>query len=308
MRRAFVRSLIELAEQDERVVLLTGDLGFMVLEPFAERFPDRFINAGVAEQNMLGVATGLADGGMIPYVYSIATFATLRPYEFIRNGAALHRLPVRIVGVGGGLDYGQNGITHWALEDIGVMRIQPEMTVIAPADAQQTEAAVHATKDLPGPVYLRLAKLGPSIAGLEGRFELGRGHVLAEGDDVALIAVGNVVAAALAAAELLRADGLSVTVFVISSIRPAPVDDLLAVLGHVPLAVTVESHYIDGGIGSLVAEVIAEHGVDTRLLRAGVRTMPTGATGSSDYLHDLHGLSGAALARSVNEALGLAKA
>ena len=136
MRRAFVRSLIELAEQDERVVLLTGDLGFMVLEPFAERFPDRFINAGVAEQNMLGVATGLADGGMIPYVYSIATFATLRPYEFIRNGAALHRLPVRIVGVGGGLDYGQNGITHWALEDIGVLRIQPEMTVIAPADAR----------------------------------------------------------------------------------------------------------------------------------------------------------------------------
>ena len=232
MRRAFVRSLIELAEQDERVVLLTGDLGFMVLEPFAERFPDRFINAGVAEQNMLGVATGLADGGMIPYVYSIATFATLRPYEFIRNGAALHRLPVRIVGVGGGLDYGQNGITHWALEDIGVLRIQPEMTVIAPADAGQTEAAVRATKDLPGPVYLRLAKLGPSIAGLEGRFELGRGHVLAEGDDVALIAVGNVVEAALAAAELLRADGLGVTVFVISSIRPAPVDDLLAVLGR----------------------------------------------------------------------------
>jgi transketolase len=280
----------------------------MVLEPFAERFPDRFINAGVAEQNMLGVATGLADGGMIPFVYSIATFATLRPYEFIRNGPALHRLPVRIVGVGGGLDYGQNGITHWALEDIGVLRLQPEMTVIAPADAPQTRAAVMATRDVPGPVYLRLAKLGPTIDGLDGRFELGRGQVLGDGDDVVLIAVGNVVEAALGAAELLRSENVGAMVFIVSSVRPAPVDDLLAVLRRVPLAVTVESHYIDGGIGSLVAEVIAEHRVDARLIRAGVRSMPSGATGSSDYLHGLHGLSAQALARSVNEALGLARA
>ena len=122
MRNAFLDALVSLAERDERVMLLTGDLGFSVLEPFAERFPDRFVNCGVAEQNMTGVATGLAEAGMVPFTYSIATFATLRPYEFIRNGAALHRLPVRVVGVGGGFDYGHNGITHFALEDYEVAR------------------------------------------------------------------------------------------------------------------------------------------------------------------------------------------
>src|SRR5206468_2385099 len=137
MRRSFVDTLIELAECDPRVVLLTGDLGFMVVEPFVERFPDRFFNMGVAEQNMVGVATGLAEAGFIPYVYSIVTFATLRPYEFIRNGPVLHQLPVRIVGVGGGYGYGPAGPTHHGVEDIGVMRMQPGLAVIAPADNRQ---------------------------------------------------------------------------------------------------------------------------------------------------------------------------
>ncbi len=125
MRATFVRTLMELAEEDERIVLLTGDLGFTVVEPFAERFPGRFFNVGVAEQNMLGVATGLAEAGYVPFAYSIATFATLRSYEFVRNGPVLHRLPVRVVGVGGGLEYGMNGLTHYALEDIALMRAQP---------------------------------------------------------------------------------------------------------------------------------------------------------------------------------------
>ena len=134
MRSEFIRSLVALAERDPRVVLLTGDLGFTVVEDFAERFPQRFVNVGVAEQNMLGVATGLAEAGFVPFVYSIATFATMRPYEFIRNGPLLHGLPVRVVGVGGGLDYGNNGITHYALEDVALMRVQPKMMVVAPAD------------------------------------------------------------------------------------------------------------------------------------------------------------------------------
>ena len=125
MRGAFVRTLMGLAERDPRILLLTGDLGYTVLEPFAERFPDRFFNVGVAEQNMVGLATGLAGAGFIPFVYSIVTFASLRAYEFIRNGPILHHLPVRIVGVGGGFEYGTAGATHHGLEDVGVMRIQP---------------------------------------------------------------------------------------------------------------------------------------------------------------------------------------
>src|SRR5437667_55510 len=158
MRAAFVSTLTQLAEQNSQIVLLTGDLGFMALEPFRDRHPDRFFNVGVAEQNMLGLATGLAEAGFIPFVYSIVTFATLRPFEFIRNGPILHQLPVRVVGVGGGVEYGVAGITHHGLEDVGVMRLQPGLTVVAPADHLQARTALLATWDLPGPVYYRLGK------------------------------------------------------------------------------------------------------------------------------------------------------
>src|SRR5438067_3211269 len=158
MRRAFTNTLVELAEHDPRIMLLTGDLGYLALEPFSERFPDRFFNVGVAEQNMVGLATGLAEAGYVPFVYSITPFATLRPYEFIRNGPILHHLPVRIVGVGGGFEYSHAGLTHHGLEDVGVMRVQPGMGVIAPADHEQTVTAMEATWDLPGPVYYRLGK------------------------------------------------------------------------------------------------------------------------------------------------------
>ena len=158
MRQAFCRTLVDMASRDRRIVLLTGDLGFTVLEPFAERFPDRFFNVGVAEQNMMGIATGLAEAGFIPFVYSIATFAALRPYEFIRNGPVLQRLPVRIVGVGGGFEYGHAGSSHYGLEDIDVLRLQPGLTVVAPADYQQATNALWATRDLPGPAYFRLSK------------------------------------------------------------------------------------------------------------------------------------------------------
>jgi transketolase len=175
VRRTFVSTLVDLAADDERIVLLTGDLGFTVVEPFAEAYPNRFFNVGVAEQNMVGVATGLADGGYVPYVYSIATFATLRPYEFIRNGPILQRLPVRIIGVGGGLEYGSNGPSHYALEDLALMRVQPGMTVLAPADFAQAQEALRVSSALSGPVYFRLGKDDTTtVRGLEGRFQLGR--------------------------------------------------------------------------------------------------------------------------------------
>ncbi|MEP6955789.1 MAG: 1-deoxy-D-xylulose-5-phosphate synthase, partial [Chthoniobacterales bacterium] len=158
MRKAFVSTLIELAEQDNRVILLTADLGFMALEPFAERFPKRFINVGVAEQNMIGLATGLAEAGLLPFAYSIAPFAVFRPFEFIRNGPIQHRLPVRLVGMGGGVAYGLNGLSHFALEDVGLMRSQPAMRVVVPADHEQARACIRATWEEEGPIYYRLEK------------------------------------------------------------------------------------------------------------------------------------------------------
>jgi transketolase len=240
---------------------------------------------------MLGVATGLAASGFKPYAYSIATFASMRPYEFFRNGAVLHELPVRLVGVGGGVDYGHNGITHYALEDVALMRAQPDLAVVAPADPAQTRSAVLAMADLPTAAYLRLGKDGIAIPRLGGRFELGRAEMLGSGDDVAIVTYGGITVEALAAADLLAAQGVGATVVVVASLAPAPVEDLAEVLGRIPVAVTVESHYVVGGVGSLVCEVVAERGLGCRVVRCGITSMPRGATGDRAYLHDRHGIS-----------------
>jgi transketolase len=303
MRNAFVGELVELAEADQRVMLLTGDLGFMVLEEFQSRFPDRFVNCGVGEQNMIGVATGLAEAGFIPFAYSIATFSSLRPYEFIRNGPALHDLPVRIVGVGGGFDYGHNGVTHFALEDYAVMRTQPSITTVAPADAAQARAALRATADVSRPMYFRISKRGDALPGLGGHFELGRLSTVREGTDAAILAIGSIAHEAVAAAGLLAERGIDATVAVVPSFNPSPIDEIAELLDDMPVALTVEAHYRDGGLGSLVAETIAERGLGCRLLRAGVVRMPGGEAGSQQYLEDRHGLSATHLAEQLARAL-----
>jgi transketolase len=306
MRSAFASQLIELATDDPRVILLTGDLGFAVLEPFARRFPDRFVNCGVAEQNMIGVASGLAEAGYTPYAYSIATFASMRGYEFLRNGAILHELPVRVVGVGGGMDYGHNGMTHYAVEDVGIMRVQPGITVVAPADPAQTRAALSQLQALPGPVYLRLGKESTAVDGLGGRFRLGRVEVVGDGGDVVIVALGGMAATAVAAAAELERDGIAACVAVVSSFNPSPEADLAELLAGATLAVTTEAHYVTGGLGSYVAELIAERGLSCRLERAGLRSMPVGVSGSRDYLYERHGISAVAIAAAVARSLDLA--
>ena len=303
MRNAFVEALVEQAEADDSVVLLTGDLGFTVLEPFAERFPERFFNVGVAEQNMVGLATGLATRGLTPFVYSIATFASMRPYEFIRNGPVLHDLPVRVVGIGGGVDYGTNGPTHHALEDIALMRAQPGLAVLAPADRDQARSAVHALADVDGPAYLRLGKGGAPVPELEGRFRLGHLEQIGQGTDLAILTYGSVVAEAIAAARLLEGEGLGVTVAVVASLAPAPVEELADLLGSVPLAVTVESHYRTGGLGSLVCEVVGEHGLDCVVRRRGVDALASGPGGGTGWLLEHNGLTARQLADDVLRSL-----
>jgi transketolase len=305
MRNAFAHALVEVAERDPRVMLLTGDIGFNVLEPFAERFPERFVNVGVAEQGMVGIATGLAEAGLVPFVYSIGTFASLRPYEFIRNGPLLHSLPVRIVGAGAGLDYEFNGVTHYTLEDVAVMRAQPEMTILVPADPDQATAVVHACSSIDGPAYLRIGKSTAAIPGLDGRFELGRLSLLGEGRDLAIVALGSLAGEAVQARELLAERGVEATVAVVASVQPAPLEDLRELLGEVPLAVTLESHYRTGGLGSLTSELIVEHGLGCRLLRRAVDAVPRGIAGTLAYLNEVHGLTAGAVAGAIAQELGL---
>jgi transketolase len=305
MRREFVESLVNIAERDERVVLLTGDLGFAALEPFSERFPDRFFNAGVAEQNMVGVATGLAEAGLTPYVYSISTFASMRAYEFIRNGPVLHDLPVRVVGIGEGTDYSHNGITHYALEDVALMRAQPGLTLVNPASSGQVAPLMRAVQAVEGPVYIRLSKASYEVPGLPDAFRLGRAHVIGCGDDVAIVALGAMAANAVSCADLLAQRGVRASVIVVSSVNPAPVEDLVEALARTKLAISVEAHYVTGGVGSLAAEVIAENGLPCRLLRAGVTAAPVGMTGSLGYMHDQLGITPQKLADRVLETMGL---
>jgi transketolase len=276
----------------------------MALEPFAETFPERFVNVGVAEQNMVGMATGLAEAGFIPYCYSIGTFASLRAYEMIRNGPIAQRLKVRIVGVGGGFEYGHNGVSHYPIEDVGIMRIQPDLAVITPADHRQARAAVLATWDLPAPVYYRLGKDDLTVVeGLDGRFELGKVEIVRTGSDVLFLAMGAAALDAVAAATRLKADGIAASVAVVATLNPAPVGDLLELFSRHSLAVTVEAHYVNGALGSLAAEVIAEAGLDCRLLRCGVEATPDGRSGSQAYLHALHGIGPEQVANRVVAAL-----
>lgn len=291
MRGAFVQGLVEIAKHDRRVVLLTADLGFMALEPFTNAYSDRFFNVGVAEQDMVGVACGMAEAGFLPFCYSIVTFASMRGYEFFRNAAQLQRLPVRLVGVGGGFEYGTAGASHHGLEDIALMRAQPDVTVIAPADYAQTLAALRATWQLAGPVYYRIGKDDRrEVPGLGGRFELGRVEVIGDGADLVVLATGSVTVEAAGAIEKLAARGVQCTLAVVSTLNPAPANALAILLRDFPAAMTVEAHSIVGGLGSLVCEVVAERRIECQVVRCGVSRMAHGFTGSEAYLLKRHGL------------------
>lgn len=307
MRQAFIQTLTELAAADERVVLLTADLGFTVLEPFARAFPDRFYNVGVAEANMVGLATGLAEAGFIPFLYSIATFASMRPYEQFRDGPILHRFPVRLVGIGGGFEYGNSGITHYALEDVAIMRAQPDVHVIVPADSEQTRSAIRETYDLPRPIYYRISKNDKlTVPGLNGRFRLGEVETIGSGHDVLIVSTGAISAEAIRAAALLRDAGIGDTVAIVSTLSGEADPALIDLFGRFNLVVTVESHYIQGGLGSYIAESMAENGIGARLVRCGVRSMPRGESGSEAYMNRQHGLVAEAIQQRTLEALNLA--
>ena len=305
MRQALVRELCQLAAADSRIVLLTGDLGFMVMEPFRERFPDRFINAGVAEQNMMAVATGLAEAGLRPYVYSIAPFAALRTFEFIRNGPVLHRLPVRIVGMGAGFEYGHAGSTHYSLEDIGALRTLPGLTIVAPADSAQAAAAIQGTADHSGPVYYSLSKDGQhKVPHLDGRFSLGRLAVIGRGSDLAIISSGSLSVEAAAAVETLSTRGVGATLAIASSYNPDPENDLAELLASFRVVISVEAQTISGGLAAFVGSVIASRGLGCRLRPIAVRHSPDGRSGSEADRWRSHELDRVAIAEQALEALG----
>lgn len=304
MRNTFVNALCDLAEQDERVWLLCGDLGYTVLERFSERFPDRYINMGVAEQNMAGVAAGLALSGKVVFTYSIANFPVMRCLEQLRNDVCYHNLNVKTVAVGGGLAYGTHGYTHHGVEDIAVMRTLPNMVVLAPGDPVEARLSAQALLAHDGPGYLRLGKGGePTIHQETPEFQIGRALQLRDGDDVTIIATGAILAEAVATADLLAAQSIRATLLSMPSIQPFDTAAVLRAASRTPLLVTVEEHRLVGGLGSVTAETLASAtGSHARLLAYGVTASPS-LVGSATYLRERNGLDAANLAHNITKEL-----
>lgn len=301
MRTAFIQALLRAAERDERIVLVVGDLGFGVVEEFARRFPERFINAGIAEQNMMAIAAGMSLSGKIVFTYSIGNFPTFRCLEQIRNDVCYHKTNVKIVAVGGGFVYGSLGMTHHAIEDIALMRALPNMTVVAPGDPVEAEAATVALIDWPGPCYLRLGRAGePSVHTSPIRFHIGKAIVVRDGKDVTLISTGGLLTQAVAAAEALNQFGISCRVVSMHTIKPLDVEAILAAVRETRALATLEEHSIVGGLGSAVAEVLAENWrYRVPFCRIGIEPTFVSVAGDQEYLRGLFGLSAQAIAKRL---------
>lgn len=271
MRTAFIKTLCELAEQDERVWLLTGDLGYSVLECFRDQFPDRFVNVGVAEQNMIGVAAGLAMQGNIVFTYSISNFGFMRCLEQIRNDVCYHNANVKIVSIGCGFTYGPHGYTHHGLEDLAIMRTLPRMTVIAPADPLETKLAVQAIASYDGPCYLRLGKTGESVArGPLKRLEIGKGIKIREGEDAALLSCGNLLKIAVQAANEAKTRK-GIAAYSMPFVKPIDKELIVDLALRYPIICTLEEGQLSGGFGSAVSEIISElPAPKARLYRLGI--------------------------------------
>ncbi len=269
MRKAFIDTLVQLAEKDERIYLLTADMGFGLVEPFAEKYPGRFINVGVAEQNMVGIATGLALTGKIVFCYSIANFPTLRCLEQIRNDICYHAASVVIVSGSTGLWYGALGMTHHSTEDIAIMRSLPNMTVVSPGDARETGLAMNAIVAQKRPCYLRLGK-SPGDITPESGYQLGKASVLFGGRDITMIATGGILYNATQAAITLRRRGIGVRVLDMHTIKPLDVDAVKTAALETKVIMTIEEHSLIGGLGSAVAEVLSGMGEHAPLRRMGV--------------------------------------
>lgn len=305
MRDAFVRTLRALAEQDPRVLLMTGDLGFGVLTDFARDLPKQYLNVGVAEQNLTGVACGAALSGHVVFTYSIGNFPTLRCLEQIRNDVCYHDANVKVVAIGGGFSYGSLGISHHATEDIAILRSLPGMTVLCPGDLYEAVEATTLAYHTPGPCYLRLDKsAAPEQPGAARDFVAGRPRQLRAGTSVVILGVGGVLEDALEAASTLDRDGFSCGVYSVHTIKPLETAAIASLVRAAALVVTVEEHTIEGGLGSVVLEACAAEGVwPARLLRLAMKNEFSSVVGSQRYLRERYGLSTSALVEGIRRAL-----
>lgn len=305
MRDAFFRTLLDLAKKNKNIELLTADLGFGVLKKYWEEVPDQFTNVGIAEQNMTTVAAGMAMEGKTVFTYSIANFPTLRCLEQIRNDCAYHKANVKVISVGGGFVYGSLGMSHQATEDMAILRALPGVTVLAPGDAMEAEAATRAIAEYDGTCYMRLGRGGEArIHDRVPEFQIGKAIKVKDGKRIAMFSTGAIYGEVYKAYEMLVEKGYEPTIYTFPTVKPIDVEVIKECVKNYELIVACEEHSIVGGFGSAVAEVLAElKERKASLLRIGLNDAYASIIGNQQYLLEQYGMSGAKIAEKIEEKL-----
>lgn len=287
----FAQCLIDRASSDDRIFVITPDMGFSVFDEFKNKFPNKFLNIGVAEQNAIGVAAGMALSGKIVYVYSIIPFITMRCFEQIRVNVSYMKTNVRLIGVGAGLAYGAQGVTHHAIEDIAIMRSLPNMTVCCPGDPIEVRELINESFDYDGPMYFRLNLFGePKVHPEDTKIRIGKAVIVKKGDDLALITTSNMLDASKKMVDEWAKNGIDATLISMPTIKPLDVEAVTKLIDSGMPIITLEEHSIIGGLGTAISEVIAESGKSVKFKRIGIPDEYAHYIGNQKYLREKYGL------------------
>ena len=304
MRTAFVEEITKLAREDKNLWLLTGDLGFSVFDNFQKKFPAQYLNVGVAEQNLISIAAGLAMSGKKVFVYSISTFLTMRPLEQIRNDLCYQNLPVYLIGGGSTFSYSMFGCTHFPLEDLGLMRLLPNMAVMAPGDPLEVRALIRDVYRRNSPAYIRIAKKGePVIHASDDVISLGRASKIRDGKDISILVSGRQLANALSAVTTLKKNNINCHLLSFHTIKPLDKLAIIKAAKETKGIVVVEEHFKNGGLGMAVAEILAQEGLSIPLINIGIDDEFPKGSGSQDYFLKKYGLSPEGIIKAVNKIL-----
>ncbi len=305
MRKEFIETLITLAEKDENIYLLNGDLGFSFLEEFAKKFPDRYVNCGVAEQNMIGVATGLAMEGKKVYVYSIIPFAVFRCFEQIRNDITYHDLDVKIIGAGAGFAYGTHGATHFAVEDIAVLRVLPNLTILSPADPIEMVQLVLQSGQTKNPTYIRLDKNTKKLHQPNDKIVMGKPSILKNGKDGVIITIGSYLDTIINVQKRLAEKRHTLKVLHLHTIKPINEKALLLELAGQKIIFTIEEHKLAGGIGTIIGEILLKNNIKNVILKSiGVKEGYPSVIGKQDYMRKYYNIDEDSVYKKILTELG----
>ena len=305
MRGTFNKTLLEIAKKDPRIHMVLADIGYGEIEPFRDTFPERYYNVGVAEQNMTGVACGIAMEGNIAVTYSIANFPTLRCLEQVRNDVCYHNANVKIVIIGGGVSYGPLGMSHHSTEDIAIMRALPNMVVVVPCDNYEAEAATHAMIEYNGPLYYRCGYKGEKdIHAGPVDFQIGKAITVREGNDVTLMFAGPVGLNVVNAADILAKEGISCRIVSMHTIKPIDRNAIIDAAKNTGGIITIEEHNLSGGLGSAVAEVICDSGLCPKTFkRIALPDVNVALIGHQEWIRKQYGMDAEGIAAQIKEAL-----